>query len=316
MNRLSIVVPMQGEPIAFEATLASILRNRPQYCQVVVVQSGEIDDPYGLQDEVEFVTVRHGANLGEMFNRAIGVCEGEIVNLVRPGVEVSEGWEGEPLAAFASEANLAMVAPRIEPLCRQSSRQVVKGIGHTVGFRRLLINSGRRRARLVGPSSWCAFYRKKCLELIDARDERLPDAYLDLDINLSLTEAGFQFRPIPNSIVTTEFPHLLSRENERAHGKGAQRAIKRHGAVGGDAAWWRTFVGSLTELVAAPFASHSPWFAIQRIQAWRFRWIDRRYAERLIRLRQRLRFASDFLVDQDSAEHETRSANSSDQKAA
>jgi len=53
--RLSIVIPVLGDPRKLDDTLVSVLENRPAHCEILVVHNEPYDDPYQLSNEVCFI---------------------------------------------------------------------------------------------------------------------------------------------------------------------------------------------------------------------------------------------------------------------
>ena len=100
MPRLSIVIPCIQEAGSFEATLASVLQNRPDDCEVLVVQPRTYDDPYELKDDVRFVQAPADATLIDLINVGVEKSTGEIVHLLSCEVEVEEGWTQPALKHF------------------------------------------------------------------------------------------------------------------------------------------------------------------------------------------------------------------------
>ena len=70
MQRLSIIVPLMGNLQRFEETLVSVLENRPERSEVVVVTNRPYDDPYALRGEVAFVERRGGPACCNVLPRA------------------------------------------------------------------------------------------------------------------------------------------------------------------------------------------------------------------------------------------------------
>ena len=70
MSRLAIVISAAGNVESLEATLLSVLENKPADCQIIVALNEAYSDPYDLKDEVRFVTSRAGAGPIECLNRA------------------------------------------------------------------------------------------------------------------------------------------------------------------------------------------------------------------------------------------------------
>jgi len=58
--RLAVVIPFEGNTKALEDTLVSVLENRPDDSEVLVVLGKPYQDPYALGDEVEFVAAPSG----------------------------------------------------------------------------------------------------------------------------------------------------------------------------------------------------------------------------------------------------------------
>ena len=98
--QLSIVIPMSQCMEAFEATLASVLRNRPEHSEILVVSSGDYDDPYALSDEVSFLATPPGTGLLTLINTGLRYAQGEIIHLLLCGAEVEEGWTESALQHF------------------------------------------------------------------------------------------------------------------------------------------------------------------------------------------------------------------------
>ena len=55
MPRLSIVVFCFHDSQLLEETLVSVLQNRPDNSEVLVMHDGTYEDPYDLVDEVRFI---------------------------------------------------------------------------------------------------------------------------------------------------------------------------------------------------------------------------------------------------------------------
>ena len=66
MPRLSIIVPHRQDDQQLEATILSVLENRPRDCEVIVVHDGSYLDPYQLSDELIYVQEEQGASLTEL----------------------------------------------------------------------------------------------------------------------------------------------------------------------------------------------------------------------------------------------------------
>ena len=94
----------------FEDTLVSVLENRPEKSEVVVVTDRPYDDPYDLRGEVSFVEAPRGAGLLECFAAGLTASHAAIVHFIAAGVEATPSWAEAALARFA-ERDVAAVAP-------------------------------------------------------------------------------------------------------------------------------------------------------------------------------------------------------------
>ena len=63
MPTLSIIIPASGSESRWERTLVSVLQNRPEDTEILVVVPGRYNDPYQLREEVRFVEVGRRASL-------------------------------------------------------------------------------------------------------------------------------------------------------------------------------------------------------------------------------------------------------------
>src|SRR5690606_22586302 len=89
--RLSIIVPYQGDSGPFEDSLISVLQNRPSNCEVIVPHPVGYHDPYHLEDEVTFVPVAGRPSLVALLNAGLEHASGEVLFVMRNGVEAHEG---------------------------------------------------------------------------------------------------------------------------------------------------------------------------------------------------------------------------------
>ena len=142
-----------------EDTLVSVLENRPEGCQIVVVLNGPYEDPYDLKDEVCFVQAGAGAGFAESVNAGIAASQAEILHILTSGVEVTSGWADAAMACFA-DARAAAVAPLV--LDRQRPERVVSaGLTYRVGGAVRRLGYGKRpeeiavaRAAFAGRTLW------------------------------------------------------------------------------------------------------------------------------------------------------------------
>ena len=109
MPRLSIIIPLLGDPAQLDDTLVSVLENRPANCEILVVHNEPYDDPYGLAGEVRFLAAAPGAALAECLNLGLRASRAAVVHVLSCGVEVSPGWAEAAIRHFR-DAEVAAVA--------------------------------------------------------------------------------------------------------------------------------------------------------------------------------------------------------------
>ncbi len=195
MQQLSIIIPLTGSVQRMEDSLVSVLENRPDNCQIVVVLNEVYADPYDLKNEVRFVYAPIGCKPVECINRGIDAAEGQIVHVLTPGTEVSPGWTEAAMAHFEAP-RVAAVAPLI--LRPDDPHRVVSaGLEYRRGgsFRRCcrarqLAEVGRQARSALGADMLAGFYRKAALDLVDRFCGQTGAAYSAVDLALKLQHAG------------------------------------------------------------------------------------------------------------------------------
>lgn len=92
----------------------SVLENRPEDSQIVVVLRDVYGDPYDLKDEIVFVHAPLGTDPTRCVNLGIDASGGRLIHVLAPGVEVCPGWVDAALASF-EDPDVAIVAPAVHP---------------------------------------------------------------------------------------------------------------------------------------------------------------------------------------------------------
>lgn len=290
MARFSIIVPYMGDINLFDETLASILRYRPDGCQVVVAHDGCYANDHHLTNEVDFA-ISSKAQLIRLFNCGVRSATGEFIAFIRPGIELDESWHIPVAKAFHGDPNIGAVSPAImSPL--KPSRLVSAGVDKDFGYCRRLVGSnsstaGRKMRKFspLGPTSWAAFYRRSVLEVVGTCDEQLDPVYLDLDLAMSINKLEYRCQFAPDCTVSIDRSTPIRRESTLAHGRSAQRATRRHSK---NNSLGSSLLTITSELVRSPM---QPWLfqhAVQRFGAGKMADIDRHFCEKISRaLRQR-----------------------------
>jgi hypothetical protein len=170
--QLSIVVPAgQNHPL-LESGLVSILENRPDDCEVVIVLNSAYDDPYALDGEVEFVKAPEHASLATCLNQGIAASHGELILLLGCGVELTSHGVSAAIEQF-DNPQVGAVAPLLLDGAEDDDRVLCTGLEYGVGGVRRLRQAGlavqavpAEVCRVMAPSLWGAFYRRAALEQV------------------------------------------------------------------------------------------------------------------------------------------------------
>ncbi len=236
MPRLSIVIPPDKDIALLEATLVSVLENRPDDCQITVVLNDVYDDPYDLRGEVRFVQAPVGAGRVTCLNAGIVEGDSPFVHILACGVEVAPGWADEALARF-DDPGVAAVAPLL--LDRDDPDVVVSaGMSYRAGGAVQLL--GRQAARAAvsqyplavpAPDTRAAFYRRSALDLVGPLQGKVDDRLAALDVAMTLEHVGLRCATEPQCRVyasASELPRAngfrRALEAERTFWRWAPRA--------------------------------------------------------------------------------------------
>ena len=242
--RLSIVIPLLGDSQQFEDTLVSVLQNRPDRCEILVVHRGGYEDPYELRDEVNFVQVADNSSALETNNAGIRAARGDIVHLIQPGVLAEEGWVGAAVDRF-HDSTIAAVSPLVLDAADRS-RIAAAGVRFTPGGRRVVHGAGVRldrakrtlRKEIAGPALIAAFYRRSVLDALGGLCPKAGIWHADVDLALSLRRLGFRCPLEPESVMATSDPQLSPPDSFET-ARCAERVFWRH---------WRQSAGPLAML--------------------------------------------------------------------
>jgi hypothetical protein len=196
VTRLAILILKSADDARFEDTLASVLANRPNDTEVLVVCPGGYDDPYELSGEVTFLDAMPTAEEPQLINTGIAhVPVGcEVVHLLASGLTVEEGWT-EPALEVLSDPAIGAVAPLVlRPdgiVSAAGMRLAMTGAPRAVGagrpVRRRLVKS-----RILGPALPAAFYRMQVVTELHGFDDSYRSWLSAADFALSMRAAGYR----------------------------------------------------------------------------------------------------------------------------
>jgi GT2 family glycosyltransferase len=241
--RLSIVIPLLGDQRLLDDTLVSVLENRPDDCEVVVVHNAPYDDPYDLAGEVRFVRAAPRAGFADCVNLGVSVSRAAVVHVLACGVEATAGWADVALARFR-DPRIAAVAPL---LVAGADPQTVVSAG--VGYRaegvawRLGPDADRERPLdesdgLCGPDLLAGFYRRSAVESVGGFSP-FAVKLAAVDMAMRLQDAGCQCVAEPKSLAYVAVGTMEERPGFR-HGRDAERLFWR----------WATAQGALPSVAA------------------------------------------------------------------
>jgi hypothetical protein len=318
MARFSIIVPGIGSNSRFEETLASVLRYRPDHCQIIVVHQQPYQDPYGLEREVDFIeisAVENSDGVIPMFNAGVQASRGTLIGFLRPGTHVTQNWDALVDRAF-EDSEVAAVTPALIA-SSDMTRLVAAGVQFGAGFARELVGTcqklnSKKTAALspLGPTSWAGFYRKSYLASLDDCDVDLDSDFFDLDLALSFAALKFKCVFLPECVVRCDDASDLTESAIRPHGCSAQRAWKRfEGLISAPpaASWSSALLG---DLLSWPWRWSRTIHHRQRSQAAAFEAVDGHYRRLLEVLKeQRARLVAPGLHSRVAAQQRFQSVN-------
>lgn len=195
MPRLSVILPVLGNPAQMEDSLVSVLEHRPSDCEILVVLNRPYADPYDLKGEVCFVQAPEDAGLVELINRGLEASRAPIIHLLSCPMEATEGWCEAALAQLADSA-VAAVTPIV---CDGEDPAQIVSAGATYlrrGRVRRLAESedpldDPRDDILPDPEARIVFLRKKALEAVGGLLPLVGPRLAVVDGVLRLRQAGY-----------------------------------------------------------------------------------------------------------------------------
>lgn len=189
---------------SFEETLVSVLENRPDRSEIIVVLGCEYADPWNIREEVEFVRAPEGASVVACINVGLASCAGEVVHVLAPGWKATPDWTVGPMARFEDSKVGAVVPLVVSHTDRETV--VAQGLAYRFGGRRVVIKPRSRDAAAIrpacGPLLQAGFWRADVLEL-DGHGFSVAcgDSHADADLAVTLRAAGYETVVEPESRV-------------------------------------------------------------------------------------------------------------------
>lgn len=183
MPRLSVIIPHQGDDVVLESTILSVLENKPQDSEVIVVHDGSYRDPYHLQDELLLVQVDSTTPVG-LLNAGVAAAKSPVVCLLCDGATVSdELWADAPLRLLQQAKRLFCVAVRSHSATKETQGISLGRFREQAVFNRSELAT-LDAADLVAPTISCGFYRRQTLIAVGGWDESM--AWSNADIEMAM----------------------------------------------------------------------------------------------------------------------------------
>lgn len=268
MPRLSILIPADGGAERLERTLVSVLQNRPEACEVIVVTRGAYDDPYNLADEVSFVSAPHSVRAIEQIQQGLRHCHAPVVHVLHAGLEATDRWTDAAVAHF-DKASIAAVAPLVVN-ARDPRRVVSAGLDYRASGRMIVRTAGEPvdglaggSQPIVGPTLAAAFYRLEALtRASDEFTAGLSTELAQVDWALVLRRMGYaaRFEPASRVLGEADPPEGIAKSR---HAWQAERLFWRHAGTLG---WARSLAAHATLLVTESLGNwRAPQVAVSRL---------------------------------------------------
>ena len=195
MSRLSIIIPTLGNWDALEASLVSVLQNRPPRSEVIVVLNQTYGDPYDLREEIRFVEASTSARLVDLVNAGFAAARSELVHVLACGATVRDGWTDTALRHF-DDPKVAAVAPLVLD-ATNPARVLTAGCTWSPGGSRTSYAAGlaaddvsTSNGNWIGPELAAGFYRRSALAEVSALDTTLLPELAAVDLGLQLLHSG------------------------------------------------------------------------------------------------------------------------------
>lgn len=248
--RLSIVVPVGRDLSAFEATLISVLENRPENCEVLVVHDGRYDDPFDLGDEVKFIVGESSATV-DLVHAAAGAAMGRFVHVIAGGVKATTDWTAAAVEQFESY-DIGVVAPVVRN--GQTGRIVSAGWYDATDrlckpFAAGKTDAPKPNRKKIGAYLHASFWRRELLVSLADAFESHDTTDATYAYEFLVREAGWRCVPATDCEMITEGDDIPG--HEPSLGRGRRLRAIRHcfGQGGWSSSIQASMVAGLTNLI-------------------------------------------------------------------
>jgi hypothetical protein len=257
--RLSIIVPHRNNDARLEMTLLSLLENRPEESEIILVHNGSYSNPYQLEDEVLLIAEDQQATTGQLLNAGVMAACSPVVCILTDGVVVAPNWSTSPVDKLIS-SQCAAVAVAVE--CGPQQRtgfgidpRILNGSSAGQSGR---VDLTRRGEGCIGPVLACGFYSRKVLLSLAGWNEALDDSVADVEVGLLLAALGLECELDVTSKVTLPQGRLPRKLSSQAIAQLASVAAA-HGAV--QSGWIPALQGLIRDCLQGRLSQGLAWYA-------------------------------------------------------
>jgi len=212
--RLSLIVPFQRDESALETTLISVLESRDRDVELIIVHSGDYEDPYELaHDEAVVLETEQGSSLSERLNLAARTACSPIVQVVLPGTTLEASWSDEGLSWFDDDATHAVSLP----IRDASTDRVVFGMNaEQLPHRGMAFSTDS----VAGPLLAGTMIRRRSLLKLGGWSELISESLLDLELTLLMRTLGLGIGVVQSDHLVRDFKAATSACSPFEVGKG------------------------------------------------------------------------------------------------
>ncbi|GAB5403360.1 MAG: hypothetical protein Aurels2KO_15910 [Aureliella sp.] len=250
--RLTIIVPHRRSDERLESTLVSVLENRPDDSELIVVHDGSYADDYQISDEARLLASEPGASTTQLLNAGVRAAQAPVVAVVLDGVHVLPGWANDVDSVLADEA-VACVAVNsadqnrrggITPVTRANAKLVLQGN----------VDASLGSVQYAGPSIACGFYQRNTLVELGGWNERMDIASADVELAWMMQSVGVACESLPGGRYTAG-------GSVRGHTTGAIRQLAElcvaYGVTG--SGYMAALTGWITAATSGQLKQASAW---------------------------------------------------------
>jgi len=260
--RLSIIVPHRNHDARLETTLLSLLENRPEESEIILVHNGSYSNPYQLEDEVLLISEERQATTAQLLNAGVMAACAPVVCILLDGVVVGPQWSTSAVHKLNSLQCAAVAvavdcgAPQrtalgIDPrILRSSSASQVGRVELTRGGEDCL-----------GPSLACGFYSRKVLLSVAGWNEALDENVADVELALLLAALGLECELDGTARVTLPHGRLPRKLTSQAIAQ-LSSVVAAYGAA--EPGWLPALQGLVRDCLQGRVSNGLAWYAGRR----------------------------------------------------